>query len=209
METTTSQSQNQSVSYPNQPDPAEKALASIASLLKEADQLLPMLRREFRGEAVKQYQDGTFEYIQISKPIFVKLNVTTEEPIKIGKVYKDGTTAEVYVPNDEAIEEVISILKFMGLNNITRLTNIDEGTILDDLREYECKLASVLMLKQKEWGIDKELLPMTMSKIKTIVQDARYMCCNGSTLKAIQKTVQRVESFIEGDKGRKRLSPYN
>jgi len=43
------------------------------------------------------------------------------------------------------------------------------------------------MLKQREWGIDKELLQIMQLKIKTIVQDARYMCCNGSTIKAIQK----------------------
>ena len=63
------------------------------------------------------------------------------------------------------------------------------------------------MLKQKEWGMDKEMLPMIQSKIKTIVQDARYQCVNGSTLKAIQKTVQRVEQAIDrtGD-GR---NPYN
>jgi len=59
--------------------------------------------------------------------------------------------------------------------------------ILADLLEFECKLASLLMLKQREWGIDKELLQIMQLKIKTIVQDARYMCCNGSTIKAIQK----------------------
>ena len=42
------QKQAQSVSYPNQHD-GDKALASIASLLKEAESILPMLRREFRG----------------------------------------------------------------------------------------------------------------------------------------------------------------
>ena len=100
------------------------------------------------------------------------------------------------------------MLKFMGMNKITLLTNIKEGMILDDLKEFECKFASVLTLKQKEWGIDKELLPMIMSKIKTIVQDARYMACEGNTIKAIQKTVQRVESYYEGDGKNKRRGPY-
>ncbi len=201
----------QSISYPNQNE-LGKDMASIAGLLKAAEKLLPMLRREFRGEATVQHEDGSIDYIQISKPIFVRLDKETEEPIKVKVKYRDMPEKEIFVPNDEAIEEVLSMLKFMGLNNITRLTNIDEGTVLDDLKEFECKLAAVLGLKQKDWGIDKVMLPMTQTKIKTIVQDARYMCVNGSTLKAIQKTVQRVEQFFEGDRGDRggrKASPYN
>jgi len=116
----------------------------------------------------------------------------------------------MYVPNDEAIEEILSMLKFAGINQVTPITNIDEANILDDLKEFECKLASVLCLKQKDWGIDKELLPMTQFKIKTIVQDARFMCMNGGILKALQTTVQRVEQAYEGDKQMKKMinSPY-
>jgi len=124
--------------------------------------------------------------------------------------YKSGEEKEIFIPNDEAIEEILSMLKSMGLNQITFMTNLDEKTILDDLKEFECKLAGILALKQKMWGIDKELLPMLQTKIKTIVQDARYQACNGSTLKAIQKTVQRVEQAWEGDKGGKgKSSPYS
>ena len=205
METTSTDTKKEgTVAYPSQIGGTDKALASIASLLKESERLLPILRREFRGEALQQYSDGSYSYIQVSKPLFIKLNTETEEPLKQEVEYKDNDGKEykkqIYVPNDEAIEEVLSMLKFMGLNQITQLTNLSENTILDDLKEFECKLASVLCLKQKEWGIDKELLPMIQSKIKTLVQDARYHACNGSTLKAIQKTVQRVEQFIEGDR---------
>lgn len=201
-------SKSSSISYPNQSG-NEKALASIASILNQTDNLLPILRREFRGEAAMQYEDGTMEYIQILKPMFVRIDQETQEPLKKKVKYKTGETKEIYIPNDEAIEELLSILKFMGLNKITMMTNIDEKTILEDLLEFECKLAAVLGLKQKEWGIDKELLPMIQTKIKTIVQDARYMCCNGSTIKAIQKTVQRIEQFSEGEKSTRKLSPYN
>jgi len=200
-------SQTSSMSYPNQ-DSEQKALASIASILNQTDTMLPVLRREFRGEVSFQYEDGTLEYRQILKPMFIKINQETQMPIKQKVKYKDGEEKEIYVPNDEAIEELLSMLKFMGLNKITMMTNIDENTILQDLLEFECKLAAVLGLKQKEWGIDKELLPMIQSKIKTIVQDARYMCCNGSTIKAIQKTVQRIEQFNEGEKSTRKLSPY-
>jgi len=206
-QTNPTNSQNTSVSYPNQSDEG-KALASIASILNQTDNLLPILRREFRGEASMQYEDGSMEYIQILKPMFVRVNQETQEPLRQKVKYKTGEIKEIYLPNDEAIEEILSMLKFMGLNKITMMTNIDEKTILQDLLEFECKLAAVLGLKQKEWGIDKELMPMIQSKIKTMVQDARYMCCNGSTIKAIQKTVQRIEQFSEGEKSTRKLSPY-
>jgi len=192
-------------SYANQD--AGKALASIAGLLREADNLLPILRSEFKGEATIQFDDGSVENVQISKPLFIRLNYSTNKPLKVMHKYRSGEK-EIYVANDEAIEEVLSMLKFMGLNKITTLTNLSEKNILEDLKEFECKLAAVLMLKQKEWGLDKELLPTTMTKIKTIVQDARYMCCNGSTIKAIQKTVQRIESFSEGNQKGRGTGPY-
>jgi len=176
----------------------EKALASIATLLKESTNILPLLRREFRGEGIQSFSDGTWCYVQITKPMFIRLNPLTEKPLKETINLKDGIVKEVFIPNDEAIEEVLSMLKFMGLNQITLLTNIDENNILDDLKEFECKLAALLCLKQKAWGIDKELLPMIQCKIKTIVQDARYQACEGNTIKAIQKTVQRIEHSQEG-----------
>ena len=194
-------------SYANQ-EAAAKALASIAGLLREADNLLPVLRSEFRGEATIQYEDGGIEKVQISKPIFTKVDYKTNQPIMQTVKYRSGTRS-IYIPNDEAIEEILSMLKFMGLNKITTLTNLDEKTILEDLKEFECKLAAVLMLKQKEWGMDKELLPTTMTKIKTIVQDARYMCCNGGTLRAIQKTVQRIESFNDTPIKGRSSGPYS
>lgn len=203
----TQDSKIQTTSYPDQTE-LGRAMASIAGLLRETDNLLPMLRREFRGEAIRQYGDGSIEYIQTSKPIFILTDRETEKPLKKQVKYRSGDSMEIYEPNEEAIEEILSLLKFMGLNKITVLTNIDEGTILDDLKEFECKLAVLLGLKQKEWGIDKGKLPLLMTKIKTIVQDARYMCVNGNTIRAIQKTVQRVEQFYEGEKGGRKMSPY-
>lgn len=198
------------VIYPTQTE-SEKALASIATLLKEATNTIPVLRREFRGEALYRHDNGSMSYVQITKPVFIVVNPETEEPVMEEVLIKNSEgnliKKKQFVPNDEAIEEVLSQLKFMGINQITLLTNIDENTIMDDLREFECKLAGLLALKQKVWGIDKELLPMTMAKIKTIVQDARYQACEGSTLKAIQKTVSRVEQVLETTREKK--SPYN
>lgn len=204
-ETTTSDiGKEGAMAYPNQIMDSKQSMASISSLLKEIQNLLPVLRREFRGEALQQHLDGSFSYIQVSKPYFVRVDRKTEKPIMQEVTYKDGEgksyKKEIYVPNDEAIEEILSILKSMGNNQITILTNLSEDIILDDLKEFECKLAALLALKQKDWGIDKELLPMIQCKIKTIVQDARYLSCNGGTIKAIQKTVQRVEQSWEGER---------
>lgn len=154
-----------------------------------------------------QYDDGSVENVQVSKPLFVRYDNINNKPIKFTKEYKSGPK-EIYATNDEAIEEVLSMLKFMGLNKITTLTNLSERTILEDLKRFECTLASVLMLKQKSWGIDKELMPMIQAKISTIVQDARYMSCRGSTIKAIQKTVSRVESYNEAPQKGRAAGPY-
>lgn len=192
------------MAYPDSISDAKQSMASISSLLREIQNLLPTLRREFRGEALQQHKGGNFSYIQVSKPCFIRIDKVTEKPIMEKVIYKDvegkSYEKEIFVPNDEAIEEILSMIKSMGNNQITILTNLSEDTILDDLKEFECKLAAVLALKQKSWGLDKELLPMLQTKIKTIVQDARYLACEGSTIKAIQKTVTRVEQSWEGER---------
>ncbi len=184
-----------------------KALASIAGLLRESDNLLPILRSEFKGEATIQFDDGGVESVQVSRPLFIRINKADRKPIMIEKKYRSGTKT-IYATNEEAVEELLSMLKFLGLNKITNLTNLSEKTILEDLKIFECKLASILMLKQQAWGIDKEMMPMIQTKIATIIQDARYMCCNGSTIKAIQKTVQRIESYSEGTQKGRGAGPY-
>ena len=101
------------------------------------------------------------------------------------------------------------MLSFMGMNHITPLTNLSDDNVLDDLKEFECKLAALLCLKQVQWGLDKALMPVIMTKIKTVIQDARYLCVNGATMKAITQQVSRIEQVIEGDKNiRKVASMY-
>ena len=96
----------------------------------------------------------------------------------------------------------------MGVNQITPITFLEEDTILDDLKEFECKLAGVLMQKQIAWGLDKALMPMIMTKIKTIVADIRYMCRNGITLKALTQSVSRIEQVLEQNQNKKQ-NPYS
>ena len=196
---TTQQQQGQSnnYAYPSQIQDAEKAMASMVRLLLSGTDTLLSLRREFRGEALWQGADGSSHWIQVTKPLFLKMNPGTRKPIKVMVKMPYGTEEEKYVANDEAIEEILSNLKFAGVNQITTMAGIDENNYLDDLKEFECKLAATLALKQRSWGIDKELMPLLQFKIKTIVQDARSLALEGRTLKALQTTVQRVEQMIE------------
>ena len=190
-----------SLVFPDQVKDLTNQLYSVVKILNEIPQHLSNLRRIFRGEVYWQDDKGSSYWIQMVKPVFVKVDFKTGIPLKEKVKMPWGEQKEIFIPNDEAIEEVLSILSFMGMNQITPITNLSEDNILDDLKEFELKLASLLTLKQKEWGLDKELYHMTMSKIKTLVQDVRYMARQGTTLKTVQINVQRIENVIEGQKG--------
>ena len=188
---------NSNFAYPSQMQDAEKAVASMVKLLYGITDTLLSLRREFRGEALWQGADGSSHWIQVTKPLFIKMIPGTRKPMMENIKMPWGETKEQYIANDEAIEEILSNLKFAGVNQITTVAGIDNDNYLDDLKEFECKLSATLALKQRSWGIDKELLPLLQFKIKTIVQDARSLALEGRTLKALQTTVQRVEQMIE------------
>ena len=190
-----------------------KDLSSISSISKILDSIsnFPnMIRREFRGEMLYEDDKGNSHWVQSTKPTFIRMDHENRKPIKVNQQmpWKDTEgkfeIKELFVPNDEAIEEVISIMKFSGINQINPVAFNTEENFLDDLKEFECKLAGVLALKQKEWGIDKELLPMIHFKIKTIVQDVRLLSIKGKLLQAIQTTVSRVEQYIESDQQKRR-----
>jgi len=202
--------ETQTYTHPSQQD-AQQTMASLTKLLLGITDVLNTIRREFRGEALWQDKEGNNHYVQISKPAFIKVNFKTNQPVKQKVTMPWGEEKEIYIPNDEAIEEVLSITKFMGVNQISPLGTNTEDNYLDDLREFECKLAALLALKQKEWGLDKELLPMIQLKIKTLIQDVRSMAIKGKTIDSLTKSVQRVEQMWEGESNKKRLvggSPY-
>ena len=197
---------------PGQMQEAIQGMASITKLLLEISNYLILLRREFRGEAMYQGQDGNTSWVQVSKPVFIRVNFKTGKPVKQIVKMPWNEDKEVYIPNDEAIDEILSMLKFSGINQMQPIGFNQPDNYLADLKEFECKLAAVLCLKQKEWGLDKELLPMQQFKIKTIIQDVRSMSINGNTLKSLISTIQRVEQMIEGDTTKKKKeggSPYS
>lgn len=196
---------------PSQAGQIQEAVGSMTKLLMEIPNSLITLRREFRGEALWQDDDGNNHWVQVSKPVFVKTNFATNKPITKKEKMPWSEVKIVYEPNDEAIDEILSILKFMGVNQIAPLGFNPANNYLDDLYRFESKLAWLLALKQKEWGLDKELLPMIQTKISTFIQDARSLALEGKTLKAIQTTVQRVEQMWEGQNKssfREKMSPY-
>jgi len=194
---------NKNISYPDQLRSSVEQIVSTTKLILEIPKSISTLRRVFRGEGLYQSEDGSSTWVQLVKPVFVILDKQTRKPIKKLITDPSGEKREIFIPNDEAIEELLSQLYFMGVNPITALTNLDENTIMDDLKEFECKLSGLLCLKQVNWGLDKALMPMVMTKIKTVVQDIRYMCLNGGTLKALTQQVSRIEQVLEGEKQKK------
>jgi len=189
-------------------------LHSVVKMITDIPTSLPQIRRVFRGESLYQDSEGNSFWIQTVKPRFVKIDFNTGEPIRIKqKMPWNGRDnkpeiKETYIPNDEAIEEVLTMLSFMGVNQVTPITSLSEDDIVDDLREFEMKLSALLTLKQKEWGIDKETRPIIFQEIKTLVQDIRYMAHQGKTLKQIASNIQRVEQVIESMPKKMGVSPY-
>lgn len=198
--------------YADQLNQVANQLHSIVKMITDIPTSLPQIRRIFRGESLYQNDKGESTWVQQVKPRFVKIDFKTNQPIKIKQTmpWNDSSgkpeIKEVYVPNDEAIEEVLTMLSFMGINLVTPITTLSEDDIVDDLREFEMELSSLLTLKQKEWGIDKEIRPMIFQEIKTLIQDIRYMALKGQTLKKLTEQVQKMEQVIHQSK--KGVSPY-
>ena len=206
------QTNNQNYTTPGQMQEVMQGMASLTKLLLEVSNYLIALRREFRGEAMFQTKDGNVEWGQITKPMFIVLDYKTNQPKMEIVEMPNGDKKRCYIPNDEAIDEILSMIKFAGVNQIAPISFNQEDNYKDDMLEFECKLAAVLCLKRKTWGIDKELFPMLQFKIKTIVRDVRSMAINGNTIKSIITTVSRVEQTIENDitkKGKIGGSPYS
>lgn len=192
--------------YPEETD-IKKQVNSLIEILTNSNKMMQILRHEFRGEELVQNPDGSNNWFQISKPLFVRTDTKTEEPIKVKIKTVDGKKeVEIYVAHDEAIEEILSLIKMCGLNQVTPLGTTDDKEMNLDLFEFESRLSILLTLKRKEWGIDKSLRPMVYKKIKQQVQDARSLQINGRVLKSLTQTVKHIENVQIGE--RKTRTPY-
>lgn len=196
--------------YPSQvKDQDVEDFANLVKLLTQYGDLLEVIRKEWIGLGIIHDKDNNPVWVQVSKPIFVMKDKEGKPLMKPHSNKMLATIGKVeYVPNVDAIEELLSQLKCMGINSITPLATIDNDNIMDDLKEFEKKLASLLCLKQIEWGLDKELMPMLMTKIKTIVQDARLVAKEGNLLRALMKSVQRIEQSVEQPKQQGSFNPF-
>src|SRR6056297_2276249 len=118
--------------FPEETD-IKKQINSLVEILTNSNKLLQVLRHEFRGEELIQNEDGTNTWLQVSKPLFVRTDVKTERPLRMKiKSPKADIEIEVYVPHDEAIEEILSLIKMCGLNQVTPLgTTEDKEMNLD------------------------------------------------------------------------------
>ncbi len=166
-----------------------KESLQLIKVLTEHDNFLNIVRRELMGVQLYQEESGETYWVQVDKPRFVKLN-KENKPIK---VFNKKTNREEYVCNDDAVNEIINLLKMCGLNPVTPVTNIPEEEIRADLFEMESKLAVLLTLKRKEWGIDKSAYPVVVGELKVLIKDARYRAKDGVVLKALRTITTRME----------------
>lgn len=165
----------------------------IVRVLTEHEDLLSVLKREMRGEQLYEDSEGNRNWVQVDKPMFVKLNINNK-PLK---VLNKKRGVEEFICNDEAIGFVINILKMHGLNPVAPLTNITEEEIRADLLEMECKIAMLLTINRKKWGLQKSEYPMTVANIKVLIKDARYRAKDGAVLRALRTMTTRMEQTQE------------
>jgi len=196
--------------YPSQAkDQDIEDLSNLVKLLTQYGDLLEVIRKEWLGLGIIHDKDNNPTWVQVTKPIFVQKDKSGKPIVnQHSNPILRKTGKKEYVPNTDAIEELLSQLKCMGINTITPLATVSEDNILDDLKEFEKKLASLLCLKQVEWGLDKEMMPMLMAKIKTIVQDARLVAKEGNLLRALMKSVQRIEQSVEQPQESRSFNPF-
>jgi hypothetical protein len=117
----------------------------LIKILTEHTTMLDLIKQELRGEQLYQDESGERYYVQVDKPRFVKLD-KYNKPIK---QINPKTKKEEYVPNDEAINEVLGALKAAGLNSITPMTTLSEDIIMADLLEIQSKVVVALCIKRK------------------------------------------------------------
>jgi hypothetical protein len=186
----------------------EENINLIHVLTTHRQSVLDILRSELRGEQLYQDEAGEKYWVQVEMPKFIKLDINNKPLLQ-----KHPKTGKIeYIPNDEAINDIINILKSSGLNSITPLTALDENNIRADLMEIQSKIVVLLAVKRKKWGIDKEKYPVLCSEINTLIQDARYIAKEGMGMKAIRTITSRIEQANENQKpktiGERVKSPF-
>ena len=186
----------------------KNTIASLSEILTGISDTLNTLRQEFKGEELFVDSEGNNHWIQTTKPVFVRTKPMSDEPIMIeGVDIRDNKVRMFYVANDEAIDEIISLIKMCGMNKVTALGSSAKDDYFKDLNEFEIQLSKLLTLKRRQWGINKASRGSIYQKIKQSVQDARSLQVDGRTLNALTKSVQRLERVDMFDE-QKQKSPF-
>jgi len=151
----------------------------ILKIVLENEDLLQLLEHELRGEVYESDEDHPMGGCWIKK----------YNPI---------------IESEEGISEILRMLRFMGLNKVSLLTNLDSEQINEKLKVFEMKLADLLFLKRKEWGIQKDNLAMTYNMIWSIVEDAYFRAKDGNLVKTLRTVYQKTD-YSQEDKSKKSL----
>jgi hypothetical protein len=181
----------------------------LIRVLTDHEDILDILKNQMRGELAYQDKEGERYMIQVDKPMFVLLDQNNKPLVR----NNPKTGKPEFCPNDEAINEMISILKMCGLNPVAPMTTIDENEIRADLLEMESKLAVLLTVKRKEWGLSAAQYPIIVGKMKVLIKDARYRSKDGIVLKALRTITSRIEQAQEKERrmtfGERIKSPFS
>lgn len=176
----------------------------LIKTLTDHNTFLEIIRKEFRGEQLYTNDEGESYWVQVDKPLFVELDKLNKPKKEINSITKKLE----YIPNDEAISSIISVLKSCGLNQITPLTSLSENEIRDDLMEMESKIAALLFIKRKTWGINKSEYPIIIGNLKVLIKDARYKAKEGIVLRAIRTITSRTEQILGNRIETKSSNPF-
>lgn len=170
----------------------------LVEVLTQHESFLNVLKMELRGEQLYQSDTGERYWVQTEKPMFVKVG-QDNKPIKI---LNKKTGKYEYICNEDAINEIINIVKMCGANPISPMTVINDEEIRADLMEMESKIAVLLFNNRKKWGIAKSEYPIYVGKLKIIIKDARYRAKDGIALKALRTMTSRIEQSSENSRNK-------
>lgn len=182
----------------------DEEIVPLIKVLTDHETFLNVLRQELKGEQLFQDEQGNKFWVQLDKPVFIRLD-EQDRPLKI---MNERTKKMEFVPNDEGINSVMQTLKSCGMNPVAPLTTINENEIRADLLEMESKLAVLLTVKRKKWGVDKAEYPVVLGNLKVLIKDARYRSLDGVVLKALRTITSRLESSNDAQKVKGANSPY-
>lgn len=183
---------------PSSLDDEGDQLKQLIEVLTQHDKWLQILKMELRGEQLYQSNEGERFWVQTEKPMFIKVD-RQNKPIK---VINPRTQKAEYICNEDAINEIISIVKMCGANPISPMTVINDEEIRADLFEMESKIAVMLFNNRQKWGIAKSEYPIYVGKLKIIIKDARYRSKDGIALKALRTMTSRIEQSSESQKNK-------